>query len=212
MALVADGDEGSGEFVLAQIKHGGVWNTDPGGPANLLKVLATRTNIRVTLRKRSVELGKDSLEGIGMLYASGVDTFRFSERERAALRAFLARGVTVLFDASLGMTPFMRAAQSEMRKVLPGLEPEPLRMDHPLFSAFEKIRAVQVTPALVRRFGNTIPPAFQGMNIEGRTAVIFSPFDLGGGWQGDDHPQARGYRTADALRLGMNLVTYAMTH
>ena len=37
-------------------------------------------------------------------------------------------------------------------------------------------------------------------------------YDMGGGWQGDEHPQAKGYAVSDAMRLGVNVVTYAMTH
>jgi hypothetical protein len=205
-------DDSSGEFVFAQVKHGGVWNTDPGGPSNLLKVLATTTNIRVTLRKRSLVLGRDGLNGIGFLYLSGVDDFVLSEAERAALRAFLLRGGTLLFDSSLGMTPFMVAARREMGKTLPEARAEMLKPDHSVFSAFHRLDRVKVTPALTRRFGAQIGPVLQGIQLDGRTAVFFSPFDLGGGWQGDEHPQARGYRSGDALRLGVNVVTYAMTH
>ena len=42
--------------------------------------------------------------------------------------------------------------------------------------------------------------------------VLYSPFDLAAGWQGDDHPLSYGYETGDALRLGANLVTYCLTH
>ncbi|MHC4547622.1 MAG: DUF4159 domain-containing protein [Planctomycetota bacterium] len=205
-------DDASGEFVLAQVKHGGVWNTDPGGPANLLKVLATTTNIRVTLRQRSVVLGRDDLSGIGFLYFSGVDDFVLTQEERAALRAFLARGGTALFDSSLGLTPFVAAVRRELAALLPSQRPATLAPDHLVFSAFHRLERVGVTPALARRFGKLVTPALEGITVDGRTAVFVSPFDLGGGWQGDAHPQARGYLTGDALKVGVNLVTYAMTH
>ena len=54
-------------------------------------------------------------------------------------------------------------------------------------------------------------PFFDG-NGAGDYKVLYSPFDLAAGWQGDDHPLSYGYETGDALRLGANLVTYCLTH
>jgi len=42
--------------------------------------------------------------------------------------------------------------------------------------------------------------------------VIFSSFDLGCGWEGVEHPWARGVSPEDSLRIGVNAVVYAMTH
>ena len=42
--------------------------------------------------------------------------------------------------------------------------------------------------------------------------VIYSPFDLEAGWQGMDHPLAKAYAPDSALKLGINIVMYAMTH
>jgi len=42
--------------------------------------------------------------------------------------------------------------------------------------------------------------------------VIYSRYALGNGWEGIDHPYSRGYESGDALRLGANILLYAMTH
>jgi len=42
--------------------------------------------------------------------------------------------------------------------------------------------------------------------------VIYSRFDFGCGWEGEDHPYAYGVAPGDALKLGINVILYAMTH
>ena len=55
-------------------------------------------------------------------------------------------------------------------------------------------------------------PVLECIQIDGQARVLYSPFDMAAGWQGDDHPLAYGYETGDALRLGANLITYCLTH
>jgi hypothetical protein len=42
--------------------------------------------------------------------------------------------------------------------------------------------------------------------------VIYSPIDLEAGWEGLDHPLARAYQPDSAIKLGVNIIMYAMTH
>ncbi len=206
-----DGQTATDQFVFAQVKHGGVWNTDPGGPGNLLKTLAARTNAKVTLKRRTVEPGKDDLTGLTFLYVSGADSFAFSDEAIPALQSFLARGGTILFDASLGLPYFTGSARREIRRLLPHATPRPIPPDHPLWSTLHRIERCEYTPALKRERPDLTIPYLEGIEVDGRLAVVLSPFDLGGGWQGDDHPLSRGYASSDALRVGQNLVLYAMT-
>jgi hypothetical protein len=97
-----DGKPATDEFVFAQVRHGGVWNTDPGGPGNLLKALAVRTNAKVTLRRRTVDLAKDDLTGLSVPLRLGIDAFSFSDEAVTALQAFVGRGGTILLRRVAG--------------------------------------------------------------------------------------------------------------
>jgi hypothetical protein len=46
----------------------------------------------------------------------------------------------------------------------------------------------------------------------GDVKVIYSPLDLETGWQGMEHPLARAYQPDSAMKLGVNIIMYAMTH
>jgi hypothetical protein len=51
-----------------------------------------------------------------------------------------------------------------------------------------------------------------GASIDGDLRVIYSPYDLEGGWLEVYYPLMRGYETASSQRLGMNIIIYIMTH
>jgi hypothetical protein len=176
-----------------------------------LKALAVRTNAKVTLRRRTVEPGKDDLSGLSFLYVSGLDAFSFSDEAVNALKAFVGRGGTILFDASLGLPYFTGHVRREIRRIVPFGTPRPLPPEHPLWSSLHRIDRVTYTAALRREKPNFDTPYLEGIDVDGRLAVIVSPYDLGGGWQGDDHPLSRGYSPADAIRVGENIVLHAMT-
>ncbi len=207
-----DGRPVTDEFVFGQVRHGGVWNTDPGGPGNLLKSLASRTNAKVTLKRRSVDPSKDDLSSLSFLYVSAVDEYVFSDEAIRALQGFVARGGTIVFDCSFGFTAPYAGARRAVGAILPGVRLKAIPPDHPLYASLHRIGRVDTTPALRRERPDLVSPYLEGIEVDGRLAVIVSPFDLGGGWQGDDHPLSRGYASADAVRVGENLVLYAMTH
>ncbi|HEY3320469.1 MAG TPA: DUF4159 domain-containing protein [Planctomycetota bacterium] len=200
------------EFVFAQVKHNGVWNSDPGGPGNLLRALATSTNVKLTFRRKTVALGQDSLQGVQFLYFAGCHDFSLSEAEADALKGFLTRGGTLLLDNSQGLKAFDIAARRELKKVLPNAELKQIDADHEVYSNYYKIGKVEFTPAVQRLEPKLNTPQVEGILIDGDLRVLYSRYDLGGGWQGSEHPQGKGYARGDALRLGVNIVTYAMTH
>ena len=200
------------EFLFAQVKHNGVWNTDPGGPGNLLRALAAGTNVKITFRRKTVQLGADSLQDIHFLYIAGCQDFTLSSSEVEALRQFLNRGGTLLIDNAQGLKTFDLAVRRELSQILPGTELKPVPLDHEVFSTYYKIGTVEYTPAVQRLEPKLNTSQLEGINMDGDMRVIYSKYDLGGGWQGTEHPQGKGYARQDALRLGINIVTYAMTH
>jgi hypothetical protein len=208
----ADRKAPTDEFVFAQVKHNGVWNTDPGGPENLLRTLARDTNVKVTFRRKTVDPATDSLKDIQFLYLSGCQELAFSQQAVESLRGFLGRGGTLFIDNSQGLKTFDTTVRREMKRILPDSEFKPIGLDHELFSTYFKVSKVAFTPAIKRLDPKLETPQFEGLQLDGDLRVIYSRYDLGGGWQGDEHPQSKGYAVADAMRLGVNIVTYAMTH
>ena len=200
------------EFVFAQIKHDGAWNTESGGATRLLQQLRQNTSLRVSLKRVPVQPGHDDLTPFTFLYLTGLDDFHWDDRAVSALHRFLDAGGTLLINNSLGLHSFDAAVRRELKKVLPEKALEPLSATHPLFSSVFKISSSNYTPAAQAASPGLEQPRLEGVMLHGDVKVIYSPFDLEAGWQGMDHPLARAYTSESALKLGINIVLYAMTH
>ena len=200
------------EFVFAQIKHDGAWNAEAGGATRLLEQLRINTSLRVSLKRVPVQPGHDDLSSFTFLYLTGLDDFHWDAGAVAALRRFLDAGGTLLINNSLGLHTFDAAVQRELKKVLPESELAPLPPTSPIFSSVFKIAGANYSPAALAPNPGLDQPRLEGISLHGDVKVIYSPFDLEAGWQGMDHPLARAYTSDSALKLGINIVMYAMTH
>ena len=54
-------------------------------------------------------------------------------------------------------------------------------------------------------------PRLEGMKVGKNYAVLYSPYGLAGGWEMSQVPYADGYEDPDALKLGQNILMYAIT-
>ncbi len=200
------------EFVFAQLRHGGAWNVHPGGAAALLRRLRQHTSLRVSLRRVEVDPARDDLAGYPFLYLAGLDEFAFDDTAVARLRHFLNGAGTLLVNNGLGLSTFDRAARRELKRILPEAELQPVPPEHPLYRAVFDTRTVRYTPAAAGADGLEGPPRLEGVTINGALRVIYSPLDIEAGWQGSDHPLARGYDPHSAMALGVNIILYSATH
>ncbi len=200
-----------GDFVFAQLRHGGDWDPDPSAAANLLRSVSALTSATVKFKRVAVAPG-DDLAGVPFLYLTGHEDFRFSDAEAANLRGFLESGGFLLADACCGRKAFDTAFRREMRRILPDRALAPLSPDHPVFSCHLKVAGVTYTPLVARERPALTAPEMEGVEVDGVLRVLYSRYDLGNGWEGMDHPFTRGLSAADALKVGVNAIVYSMTH
>jgi hypothetical protein len=200
------------EFVFAQIKHEGAWNVESGGASRLLQELRKNTSARVSLKRVPVQPGHDDLSSFTFLYLSGLDDFHWDANAVAAMKRFLDSGGTLLINNGLGLQTFDTAVRRELQKVVPGASLAPLPAGSPLFNSVFKVAAAAYTPAAAAARPGLTQPYLEGISLHGDVKVIYSPIDLETGWQGLNPPLARAYQPDDALKLGVNIIMYAMTH
>jgi len=200
------------QFVFAQIKHEGAWNVHSGGAASLLRRLRQSTSLRVSLKRVPVDPGKEDLSSFTFLYLTGLDDFHWDAKAVSALQSFLGSGGTLLINNGLGLSTFDQAVRREWKKVMPDTEFKPVPLNHPIYSSLAKIDEVQYTLGARREMLGAPTPRLEGVVLNGDLKVIYSPFDLEAGWEGMDHPLAKGYEPNSAVQIGMNIIMYAMTH
>ena len=128
----------------------------------------------------------------------------------ARIRNYLLDGGTWVIHSNCGRDDFNASVRREIRRIFPDRELAPIPTDHPIYSAFYKIKEMRLR--VDKKPFATIPPYLETVNIGTRAAIIFSPFDLSCGWDVEKNPIEGGklYHQVDALKLGSNIMTYCL--
>ena len=210
-----------GTLYVAKIQHGGGSDDAPAALSNLLAVSRRQLQMRISAEKRLLPLTADSLYDYPILFLHGRRDFRFSEPEREALRRYVRNGGFVMADAICASEPFANAFRREMAAVFPENPLQPIAADHAMFTP--RFQGFDVTTVRLRdprpaesadgsreARVETIAPRWEGIEVEGRYAVVFSPYDLSCALENQTSISCRGYVREDAARMGMNMILYAM--
>lgn len=200
------------KFSFAVVRHGGRFDPRPNGLRRVAWEIAKRTSIEVSLDSKIVDLADPELFRHPMLVLTGDGDFPpFSDVEVEALRRHLTFGGLLLVDDASAQPggAFDRAARREIARVLPGATIGRIPQDHVLFKSFYLLDG----PYGRLAGSGTV----DGVALQGRLAVIFSPNDLQGAvardgfgnWEydvspGGDHQRER------AVRFGINIAMYAL--
>jgi hypothetical protein len=200
------------EFVFAQLTHDGAWNVHPGAAAALLRQVNHDLAVRASLKRIALDPAKDDLAARHFLYLTGLDDFVFPEAAVRNLRRFVDGGGTLLIANGLGMATFDTAVRRELARIFPEVRLQPVPADHAVFNTVYHLSEVHYTPAILAKQPKLAAPTLEGIQVSGDLRVIYSPYDLEGGWSGMEFPLSRGYDSDSALKLGMDVVMYAATH
>lgn len=206
------GEHTRDEFVFAQVVHEGDWDPSPSAVMNLLKYAAANTTMEVQFKRANVRLSGVEAFAYPILYLTGHRDFELKDDEVKRLRAYLTSGGILLADACCGRGGFDAALRREVRRVLPGKDLEPLPSDHPLYTARFNVTQVRYSDPVRELSPGLAAPTLEGITYNGHLVVIYSRYGLGSVWDEYERPYARSYAPADALRLGTNVLVYAMTH
>jgi hypothetical protein len=202
------------KFRIGQVMHTGQWDSDPAGLSTLLDTVSGTTSLKVSFATHPLKLDSRDLSTFPFIYMTGHNDFRLTDAEVAALREYLKAGGFLMADACCGRKAFDVAFRREMKRVFADRDLQPIPTSHPIFSIRHPIRSVNYSQAAVVQRGANNPgvPALEGITINNELAVIYSPFDMGCGWEFKPHPYGIGYESRDAVALGVNIVMYAVTH
>ena len=202
-------------FFFTQLIYGqgNQWLPHPTAAESFLQILVQRTSVPAGPERKDIALGSDRLFYSPFLYLSGAREFApWSEPEVDRLRQFLEYGGFLLVDDALGASGsgFDQSFQREFSRLFPGETLAKLPQDHTVFQTYYLIDRV------VGRKASR--PYLSGVDREGRTVLIYSPNDLAGAWARDSFGRFMhqvgpgGERQREmAIRLGINLVFYALT-
>jgi hypothetical protein len=191
---------------LARLSYSGAWDPEPGGWRRLSAILHNQK--KIDLQITPAKLGED-LKDIKLAHLTGTSALAMTDPERAALKKWIESGGTLVIDAAGGSTEFAKSAEAELDKLYPGgLKPIP--PEHALFTAGgEKSPTIAYRAFAQRTVGTSKSPRLQGIEQNGRLAVIYSREDLSAGLVGETMDGIIGYTPDTATALMTRIVLYA---
>ena len=194
-------------FSIARIHYGGGgdWYSDPSSIPNLLKYLSTNTPISVNPEEARIKLTDENANQYPYLYLTGHGNIKFTDDEIISLRTILMNNGFLHADDNYGMDASFRR---EIKRIFPNKELVPLPYDHRLFHTYFSFP--QGLPKVHEHDGK--PPQALAL-FEGERIILLYTYesDLGDGWENASvHQDPWPIREA-ALKMGVNIIYFALT-
>nr|WP_315854303.1 DUF4159 domain-containing protein [Stieleria maiorica] len=222
-------------FTFARVRYdsyygrggGGGWRTDyPDSDLNFSLRLQQLTTIKVNPDPVIVNLTDDNLSDYPFLYMIEPGGLVFSEEEVLALRRYCFNGGFLMVDDFWGDRQYENL-EFELARVFPDRKPFEVPLEHEIFHNVYDMKEKPQVPAIGRAWGsvtwedtrdgsdNSVPHYRAIVDDKDRIMVfICHNTDLGDGWEreGEDEEYFREFSVKKAYPMGINIVTYAMTH
>ncbi len=210
--------------------RGGGWDTDyPDADLNFSLRLRQLTSIKVNPDPIQLELTDPRIFDYPFLYMIEVGRMSLSEVEIAAMRKYCLNGGFIMVDdfwgdgALLNMRHYAKLA-------FPEREPEEVPLDHQIFQCVYPLEEKPQIPSIhswqgpggdtyewghdYGQFGSA--PHYMAIYDDARRIMMFicHNTDLGDGWEreGENADYFQEVAVKKSYPLGINIVTYAMTH
>jgi hypothetical protein len=188
-----------------QYEGGGDWYANPSSIPNLLQAVAERTTLDVDRTEGRVTLLDERLWDYPFLHVTGHGNLKLGDAEVERLREYLTRGGFLHVSDNYGLDESFRR---EIARVFPDRPLVDVPLSHPVYHlVYDFPKGV---PKIHEHDGK--PARGYGIFLGDRLAVFYDyESDLGNGWEDpatyNDPPALH----EAALRMGVNLVVYAVT-
>ena len=210
----------AGFLQIAKLRHDGGWDAAPRALKNLLHALNQKVGLGVSPRQRNLVASDRNIFNYPILYMHGRHAFHLDDAEREQLRKYLDRGMVLFADACCGSSQFDDSFRDFMRELFPDRELKRIPETHELVTSgagmgYDIRRVTRRVPAgddadtLESRMEEG-PPVLEGIDIDGRYAVIYSKYDISCALERQTTVDCAGYEPDDAVRIAVNIVLYSM--
>ena len=205
---------------IPKLAHGGGADDASAAWPNILQVFEDQLELRVDTKNFLISADDpENLARYPLLFMHGRRGFQFTDAERENLKQFFDNGGFLFADAICASEPFANAFRREMELIFPDGRLQPIPADHPMFSrtyrGFDLSSVTLTTPfragdgqVNVRR--EQAPPQLEGIEVDGRFIVVFSPYDISCAMENAVSTECKGYPKQDAARIAVNVLLYAV--
>ena len=194
-------------FTIARIQYGGGgdWYSDPSSLPNLLAFVNSNTPIKTMQKEIKIKLTDNNANHYPYYYLTGHGNIKFTNNEIISLREILSNGGFLHADDNYGMDKSFRR---EIKKIFPNKELIELPHNHPIFESYYKL-----TNGLpkIHEHDNKPPQALGIFNNDKLIVLYTYESDLGDGWEDSSVHNCPEELRENALKMGVNIIYYALT-
>jgi hypothetical protein len=207
-------------LTIPKLSHNGGSDDAPNALANLLRLMDQKLEMRVDHERRLLAPSDVKLLDHPLTFMHGRRGFTFNAAERKGLKTYLDRGGFLFADAICASEPFANSFRAEFKTMYPNSSFVRIPAGHPLLTEEMQgfnLKQVQLRDPKLRVADDpltakltTAPPFLEGLEIEGRLAVVLSPYDLSCALERGASLECKGYITPDAAKIATNIILYAL--
>lgn len=196
------------------------WAVDyPSAEENFMEGLRKWTALNVAEEPVSLSFIDEDIFRYSFAYAVEVGYMSLKQEEADKLREWLLRGGFLMVDDFHGAFEWLNFVQ-QMKKVLPKHPIQDIPLSHPIFHCFYDFDEFIQIPGLGSWLRGV---TFEKGGINQRCMGIFDEqdrlmvlvmrnVDIGDAWEHAKDRRYPTYYSAEAFKLGINFVIYALTH
>ncbi|MEL6300820.1 MAG: DUF4159 domain-containing protein [Pseudomonadota bacterium] len=200
-------------FFTRLMYESGNWGVDPRMPINVLNSLVEYTTLNVDPEERVIALSDPAMLQSPFCYMAGHKLVEFSDREAEMFVNYVQRGGFVFVDDcnhdidALFATSFTR----QMERLFGVDCLQKLPEDHPVYSSFFDFDGPPTTSFELNGWGDDLVHDYlRGIEVNGRTAVLYSNKDYGCEWDYDYRNKR--WLAVDNTQFAVNIVMYALNY
>lgn len=196
-------------YRLGRVKYngGGDWYANRTALTNLIAFSNKNIGTNFHPQEGIVELSSPQIVNFPFLYLTGHGNIVLNDLEVANLRKYLINGGFLHIDDNYGLDSYIRP---QMKSVFPELTFQEIPNNHSIYN--QKFKFPNGLPKIHEHDGK--PPKGYGLFWKGRLICFYSfETDLGNGWEdAGTYPEDTPEKRESALRMGTNLIQYALTN
>jgi hypothetical protein len=205
-----------GAIRIARLIHGGKYDVNPNAMVSLAELLRTKAGVDVVARTRDLRATDKALYEYPVIFMAGLYEFDMPEKEIQALRTYLERGGFLLVNNGCGRSAFRKSFRAFAKKLFPDHPLTPIPNDHPIYTGQTGLPLGEVLyrPYLAKQKGarGTTRPPLEQITLDGRTVVLYSPYDFGCALEGVKPYASKGYLQESGRRLAMAMFLFAISY
>lgn len=195
-------------FRIARLKYrgGDDWYNDPSSLTNLINFTRKYVSISISTNYDDVSVGSPDLFNYPFAFITGHGTLELNNEEANNLREYVDNGGFLYIDDDYG---FDKAVRKDLKKIFPDDKMIELPISHPIYH--QVFNFPHGLPKIHKHDG--LPAQGFGIFRKGRLAVYYTyQTNLADGWADQVIHKDPQYKRIEALKMGVNILVYALTH